>query len=147
MKTPLTVILEKKKIPVVTVSASMTAFEAVGVMNEKKISTVLIVEEDNLVGIFTERDVLRRVVGASLDPKATVLRDVMSSGLTTITVESTIDETMTLMTEKHCRHLPVLQDGQLVGVISVGDVSRWLSALCRAEAENLKEYIGGGYSG
>jgi len=147
MNTSIAVLLEHKDSTVHTVSPTLTVAEAVQVMIEKKVSSVLVMEQKRLVGIFTERDVLRRVIGANLDPKATKLRDVMSTGLATISPATTLKDTMEIFSEKHCRHLPVISGEQLVGVISIGDVSRWLTNLHRAEAEQLRDYISGGYSG
>ena len=119
--------------------------DAVAEMNRHRIGSVLVIDDGRLVGIFTERDVLRRVVGSAMDPKSTLIADVMTAGVITISPEATIEETMVLFTEKRCRHLPVLEDGRLVGTISIGDVTRWMSDAHRAEAEHLKNYITGGF--
>jgi CBS domain-containing protein len=103
-------------------------------------------EGDEVVGIFTERDVLRRVVGASVDPKIMRVADVMTKDLITISLETTIEETMVIFAEKRCRHLPVISNGELVGLISIGDISRWVADAHRAEAEHLKNYISGGFA-
>lgn len=147
MKTPIAVLLERKKIPVRSVSSTLTVAEAVAVMNDQKISSVLIMDSDKLIGIFTERDVLQRVIGARLDPHTTPLREVMSVDVATITAAATLDETMALFAEKHCRHLPAMDGDKVVGMISAGDISRWLGEVYRAEADHLKDYISGGYSG
>jgi CBS domain-containing protein len=99
-----------------------------------------------LAGIFTERDVLRRVVGACLDPELTPIAKVMTVDVLTVEPSATVQEVMDIFTEKRCRHLPVMQAGRLVGVISIGDVSRWVANLHRAEAESLRQYIAGGLS-
>jgi CBS domain-containing protein len=115
-------------------------------MNTHKVSSVLIMDAGRLAGIFTERDVLRRVVGANLDPAKVTMADVMSKGVTTVTRQTTIEEALEIFTGKVCRHLPVVDDGKVIGLISVGDISRWLSSMHRAEADQLKEYINGGFS-
>jgi CBS domain-containing protein len=115
-------------------------------MNRLRIGSIVVVENNRLAGIFTERDVLRRVVGTRLDPETVRVADVMTSDLITITPETTVEETMILFAEKRCRHLPVIADGRLIGLISIGDVSRWVADLHRAEAEHLKNYISGGFS-
>lgn len=124
----------------------MTVAEAVAEMNRNRVGSVLVLDNGKLAGIFTERDVLRRVVGAGLDPTRTLVADVMTAGVQTITPEVTIEETMQLFTEKRFRHLPVVENGKLCGTISIGDVTRWMSDHHRAEAEYLKNYITTGFS-
>ena len=124
----------------------MTISDAVAEMNRHRVGSVLVLDAGRLVGIFTERDVLRRVVGAGVDPKRTLVADVMTSGVITISSEVSIEETMVLFTEKRCRHLPVLDNGKLVGAISIGDITRWMADAHRAEAEHLKNYITTGFS-
>lgn len=115
-------------------------------MNRNRVGSVVVMEGDRLVGIFTERDVLRRVVGAGLDPKRALVTDVMSAGVLTIAPDTTVEQTMKIFTEKRCRHLPVIVDDRLGGTISIGDVTRWMADHHRAEAEHLKNYITGGFS-
>jgi CBS domain-containing protein len=81
-----------------------------------------------------------------LDPETVRVADVMTSNLITVTPETTVEETMIIFAEKRCRHLPVIAGGQLIGLISIGDISRWISDTHRAEAEHLKNYISGGFS-
>jgi CBS domain-containing protein len=145
MNTPVAVLLSRKGSAVQTVPSSDTVAGAVRVMNEKKIGSVLVVEGGRLVGIFTERDVLSRVVADGLDPRTTPVTAVMTSRLVTITPEMTLGDVMGIFTHKRCRHLPVVADGELLGLISIGDVSRWLTDTHRAEAEHLRQYISGGY--
>ncbi len=146
MNAPISAILDRKGRSVVSVSPSMTVCEAVTEMNRQRIGSVLVLEHGELVGIFTERDVLRRVVGGGLDPRRALVAEVMTRGVLTITPESTIEETMVLFTEKRCRHLPVVDHGRLVGTISIGDITRWIAEAHRAEAEHLKNYITSGFS-
>ena len=146
MKSSISVLLARKDPTIQSVTSSMTIAYAVHVMNDKKVSSVLVLDDGKLMGIFTERDVLRRVVGASLNPAKVLIREVMTSGITTVTNQTTIEEALEIFTQKVCRHLPVLDGEKVVGMISVGDVSRWLADVHRAEAEQLKNYISGGFS-
>ena len=146
MKTSISVLLDRKDSTIQSVTPTMTIADAVQVMNDKKVSSVLVLDEGKLLGIFTERDVLRRVVGDSLDPTKVTIREVMSTGINTVTKLTTIEEALEIFTQKVCRHLPVLEGEQVVGMISTGDLSRWLADVHRAEAEQLKDYISGGYS-
>ena len=144
MNAPITAILERKGKNVFSVPPTVSVADAVAEMNRNRVGSVLVLDGGRLVGIFTERDVLRRVVGAGLDPKRSLVSDVMTSGVLTISPETTVEETMTIFTEKRCRHLPVLDGGRLVGTISIGDITRWMADAHRAEAEHLKNYITGG---
>jgi CBS domain-containing protein len=146
MNTTLTTLLEQKGGSVYTISSTVTVAEAVQEMNTHKVGAVLVMHGLQLAGIFTERDVLRRVVGASLDPKLTPITQVMTANVLTVAPTATVQEVMDIFTEKRCRHLPVMQAGRLVGVISIGDVSRWVANLHRVEAESLRQYIAGGLS-
>lgn len=146
MNTSIATLLEHKGGSLHTVPSTVTVLEAVQEMNRNKIGSVLVMDGQRLVGIFTERDVLRRVVGGELDPMTTPVTKVMSGNVMTISSEATVQEVMDLFTEKRCRHLPVMNGGRLVGLISIGDVSRWVGSLHRAEAESLRQYITGDLS-
>jgi CBS domain-containing protein len=145
MNAPISTILDRKGRNVFSVPPNVTVIDAVGEMNRQRVGSVLVLDGGRLVGIFTERDVLRRVVGSGLDPKRALVADVMTSGVITISPETTIDEAMQIFTEKRCRHLPVMENNRLVGAISIGDVTRWVSDANRVEAEHLKNYIAGGF--
>lgn len=145
MNTPISAILERKGPVVHAVPSTYTISHAVDEMNRHRIGSIVVVEGNQLVGIFTERDVLRRVVGAAVDPKVMRVADVMTKNLITITAETTIEEVMVIFTEKRVRHLPVIANGELIGLISIGDISRWIADTHRAEAEHLKNYIAGGF--
>jgi CBS domain-containing protein len=144
MNTPITAILDRKGSIVHSVAPTLSVYDAVSEMNRHRIGAIIVVDGTRLVGMFTERDVLRRVVGAGIDPKRSLVADVMSPGVITIGPEATIEQTMTIFTEKRCRHLPVVSAGALRGVISIGDVTRWMADVHRAEAEHLRNYITGG---
>jgi len=145
MDTPISALLERKGSLVHSVSSSLTVSAAVAEMNHLRVGCVVVLDGDRLVGIFTERDVLQRVVGAGLDPKTTGVSTVMTGNVITIPPDTTVQQVMTLFTERRCRHLPVLVAGRLAGLISIGDVSRWLVDVHRTESEHLKNYIAGGF--
>lgn len=145
MNTPISAILDRKGRKVFSVLPAMTVTEAVAEMNRHRVGSVLVLDGGRLVGIFTERDVLRRVVGPAIDPMRTRVSDVMTPNVLTIPPDATIEDTMVLFTEKRCRHLPVIEDGRLIGTISIGDITRWMADAHRAEAEHLKNYITGGF--
>jgi CBS domain-containing protein len=138
--------LEGKGRALHAVPVTVTVFEAVEAMNRHRIGAMLVMNGAKLAGIFTERDVLTRVISASLEPKATPVSRVMSADVITIAPEATVQQVMDIFAEKRCRHLPVIQNDKLVGLISIGDVSRWVANAHRAEAESLRQYIAGGLS-
>jgi CBS domain-containing protein len=146
MDTPVSALIERKGSVVHAVASTITITDAVAEMNKHRIGSILVLDGGEIVGIFTERDVLLRVVGAGVDPKATRLADVMSRNVQTIPSSTTVDQTMALFAERQCRHIPVVDNGQLKGLISIGDISRWVADVSRAEADHLKNYISGGFS-
>ena len=147
MNTSIATLLEHKGGTVKTVPVSFSVSEAVKEMNRHKIGCMLVMDGARLAGIFTERDVLTRVVAAELDPKTTPVTRVMTGNVLTTTPEATVQQMMDTFSEKRCRHMPVMKDGQVIGIISIGDVSRWVASAHRAEAETLRQYISGGLSG
>jgi len=145
MNTSISVLLEHKGRATVSVAPTMTVSDAAREMNRRKVGSVLVMENGRLVGIFTERDLLWRVVAAGMDPKTTVLAKVMTRDPITVGPTTPIQHVMDVFTEKRFRHLPVVDEGQLRGLISIGDVLRWAADVHRLEAEQLKQYITGGY--
>jgi CBS domain-containing protein len=145
MNVPITAILDRKGRQVYSVPPGVSIAEAVAEMNQRRVGCVLVIDGTQLVGVFTERDVLRRVVGAGLDPRNSPVSAVMTANVITISHDAMIEETMAIFTEKRCRHLPVVEDGRVCGTISIGDVTRWMAEAHRAEAEHLKNYITNGF--
>ena len=146
MNTTIATLLEQKDGAVFTIPSTVTVAEAVQEMNAHKVGSVLVMNGLRLAGIFTERDVLRRVVGADIDPRLTPITKVMTSEVLTIEPCATVQEVMDIFANRRCRHLPVMTDGKLLGVISIGDVSRWVANSHRVEAESLRQYIAGALS-
>ncbi|SRR5579885_317106 len=145
MNVPVSTLLERKGSKVFSIPPTVTVFDAVAEMNRHRIGAIVVLDGERLVGMFTERDVLRRVVGAGIDPRRALVSEVMTAEVITIGPEATLEETAAIFTEKRCRHLPVVVDEKLIGLISIGDISRWMGDAHRAEAEHLKNYIAGGF--
>lgn len=116
-------VLVSKGAEVVTVSPDQTVLEAAQLMNEKHIGAVPVVTNDTVVGIFSERDILRRVVAKEREPSKTHVRDVMTSPVICAASNSSLDEIRTVMREKRIRHIPVVEDGHLEGILSIGDLN------------------------
>jgi CBS domain-containing protein len=114
-------------------------------MNRERIGAVLVHDGERVVGIFTERDVLTRVIDQGRDPAATPVAEVMTSALITVGPATTVAEAMAVVTEKRCRHLPVMEGDRLVGLVSIGDLTRWLTRHQAWHIEDLVRYITGAY--
>lgn len=141
MDTKIGIVVDNKGGRVERVDSGVTVRSAVGVMNQHVIGSVLVFDGDRLVGIFTERDVLTRVVAEGRDPAAVRVGEVMTRTLIVIDRGTTVHQAMTLMTSKRCRHLPVLEDGRVVGVISIGDLTRWVIRHQERAITDLTDYI------
>jgi CBS domain-containing protein len=144
MNAPVSTLLESKTTTVFSVPVTVTVSEAVQEMNRRKIGSVLVMEGGVLVGIFTERDVLMRVVAADRDPKTTPVAHVMTRSPVTIHSSMTIEEVMDLHSGKHFRHLPVVENGRVIGMISVRDILRWLADANSRKADQLEDFIESG---
>ena len=131
-----------------SVTGRDTVAEAVCEMCHRNVGSVVVIENGRFVGLLTERDVLTRVVAAGRQPDLTCVADVMTRHPVVTSPRTTVEETMNLFTEKRCRQIPVIDEetDRLVGLISIGDVTRWLVETHRAEAQHLRQYIAGGYT-
>jgi CBS domain-containing protein len=126
---------------VVSIPGTATVYDAAHLMNEHGIGGVLVTDGGRLAGIFTERDVLRRVVAEGRDPRQTLVHDVMTSPVMTIAPETTMDELRSLITEKRIRHLPVVGAQGLMGVVTSGDVMAWEVDEQRHTIQHLQDYV------
>lgn len=145
METRVHDILRHKGTNVLTIEPSATVFESISRMVDHNVGSILVVEDDEVAGIFTERDYLRRIVLEGRTSKTTRVEEVMTSDVVWVDPGYTVDECMALMTENKCRHLPVLDDGELTGLISIGDCVKQVSRTARARVEELQNYISGKY--
>jgi CBS domain-containing protein len=120
-------ILDEKGTEVLQIEADTSVFEAVKRMVEANVGSLLVTEGGEIGGIVTERDYLRRVALEGRTDKETAVREIMSSPLIVVTPQTTIDECMALMTDRRIRHLPVVEGGKVVGVVSIGDIVKFKS--------------------
>jgi len=146
-KIPVTDLLQEKGVSVYWVSDDATVDVAVAEMNRHRIGSVLVQHQGKVVGIFTERDVLTRVVSSGRAPAVTTIREVMTSDFQWITPGTFVEDAMQLMTDKRVRHLPVLENEKSVGMISIGDITRWLLRVNEMEADSLRRYVADEYPG
>jgi len=127
MNNPISALLDGRESMIHSVPPHATVFEAVQKMVQARIGAVLVVEGENLVGIFSERDVLVRVVSLQRNPMTTPVAHVMTIDPVTIDAATTVEEVLDQHSGREFRHLPVLEDGRLVGMVSVRDLLRWVA--------------------
>ncbi len=137
MQAKLREVLKYKGRIVHSVEPDSTVRDAVRLMNRLRIGAVLVLEGSALVGIFTERDVLVRVVAADRDPRTTPVAEVMTASPLTVSPDIRVAEALRLVTEQRKRHLPVVEGQELLGLISLGDLSAWTTRSLQAEVDEL----------
>jgi CBS domain-containing protein len=136
-------LLDSKGRDVLTVRPDQPVHEALDNMAKLSAGTSVVMDGGEVVGIFSERDVIRKVVLEGKDIDDVLVKDIMSSNLTTVSLETSLDQCMKLMTDKRIRHLPVLRDKQLCGIVSIGDVVKYLIVEKDFKIKNLESYISG----
>lgn len=136
-------LLNKKGNHVWSISPNATVYEALELMAEKNIGAVLVMEGDKLLGIFSERDYARRCILLNRRSKETAVKELMTADVITIPPSATIDDAMALMSEHHIRHLPVVEDGKVVGVVSIGDIVKAVIENQAHIISHLEGYITG----
>jgi CBS domain-containing protein len=137
-------ILADKGGDVLRIESDASVFDAVQQMVEANVGSLLVMEGGDIVGIVTERDYLRRVTLEGRTDKETPVREIMSSPLIVVTPETSIDECMAVMTDRRIRHVPVVDGGEVVGVVSIGDLVKFKSKLQSFEIQYLTDYIKAG---
>jgi CBS domain-containing protein len=134
-------ILDEKGRAVLQIDAAEPVLEAARLMVERNVGSLLVTEGGETVGIVTERDYLRRVAAEELDGRKTSVREIMSAPLVVVTPQTSVDECMALMTDRRIRHLPVVDEGNIAGLVSIGDVVRFQSREQSFEIQFLQDYI------
>ena len=130
-----------KPLETFSVTSNTSVLEALKIMTEKNISALLIVEEERLLGIFTERDYARKIVLQGKASKDTPISEAMTANPITVTLTDSIDLCMQIMTDKHIRHLPVVAENKAVGMVSIGDVVKFIIADQKQTISQLESYI------
>jgi CBS domain-containing protein len=126
-----------------SIAPDTIVYNALEIMVEKNVSALVVMESGKLVGIFSEKDYARKVILKGKASKQTKIRDIMSEDIVTVSPSNSIDDCMKLMTNNFIRHLPVIQDDQLVGIISIGDVVKYIIDEQKFIIQNMEQYIGG----
>ena len=130
----------KKVSSVWSIGPNATVIDAIGLMDEKNVGALPVVENGKLVGIVSERDYTRKIILKGRSSKDTPVSDIMTKQILTVNPSSRVTECMQIMTDKRVRHLPVVDGTNLVGILSIGDVLNWLIWAQKATIDNLERY-------
>lgn len=136
-------ILRTKGNTTFSITPGTTVYHALEIMLEKNVSALVVLENEELKGIFTERDYARKVILKGKASRDTLIGEIMSADVITVSPRSSIDDCMRLMTGKFIRHLPVMEDGKLVGIVSIGDLVKYIIDEQKFIIENMEHYITG----
>ena len=139
-------ILRDKGYVVHFIGPRATVLQAVELMCSRRVGALLVADTKATLGIISERDVLTRVILERRDPADTRVDQVMTHAVACVRPNTNTREAMAVMTERRCRHLPVVTDGAVIGMVSIGDLVRWVSREQEIEIRMLTEYVHGGYS-
>ena len=140
-------ILGQKGSQVYSIPPYSSVFEALQTLAEKDTGALVVMQGDAVVGMLSERDYARKVFLSGRSSKETLVEEIMSAPAVTVSPSTTVDECMHVMTANRCRHLPVMEDGKVVGVVSIGDLVSWIITVQDFTIHQLEDYITGGYPG
>ena len=143
MDTKIQTLLDRKGHEVYSIQAKQTVYEAIAQMDAQNVGGLIVKDCEKIVGIITERDYLSKVILRDRSSKKTSVETIMTRNLVSITPEHTVEEAMRLLTEKRCRHLPVFKDGQLDGILSIGDLVKAIITNQESEIHFLQDFISG----
>jgi CBS domain-containing protein len=139
-------ILGQKGTEIFSIAPDATVFEAIELMANKNVGAVLVLRDGQLLGLFSERDYTRKVMLRGKRSRETQVQEIMSTDLTVVTSREPVENCLRMMTDKRIRHLPVVDGDTLRGVISIGDLVKWVIASQSAAIAHLESYISGGYT-
>ena len=140
-------ILDRKGVTVWSVSPNDTVFEAISTMAEKNVGALPVLEGGRLVGMVSERDYARKVILLGRGSRETTVAEIMTSNVRTVGLDDSVQACLQLMTENRIRHLPVMVEGKLAGIISIGDCVNWIISAQTAAIDDLERFVTGAYPG
>lgn len=140
-------LLRRKGYEVWSLSPTAFVYDAIVMMADKHVGALLVISERRLVGIISERDYARKVILQGRSSKETQVHEIMTTPVIVVTPRHTVDESMRIMTTKRIRHLPVTEDENVVGIVSIGDLVNWITSAQEDTIRQLEGYITGRYSG
>jgi len=140
-------ILKQKGHNVWQVSPEASVYEAIELMAEKSAGALMVISEGGLVGVLSERDYARKIILEGKSSRQTPVKEIMTSPAIFVTPDQTVEESMRIMTDKHIRHLPVVEDGVVLGVVSIGDLVKWIISAQQQTISQLHSYISNSYPG
>jgi CBS domain-containing protein len=140
-------ILNRKSGDVFSIPPDATVFQAIEMMDKKNVGALLVMKNDQLLGIISERDYTRKVMLRGKRSRETKVAEIMSTNVTVTHLSEPVEKCLRLMTDKHIRHLPVVEEDRVVGVISIGDLVKHVISCQSAAIAHLEHYIHGGYAG
>ena len=138
-------VLAGKRREVWSIPPQATVFNAIALMAEKSVGALLVMSGDQLEGIISERDYARKVVLLDKSSRTTQVKEIMSKAVFTVTPDHTISDCMQIMTQQRIRHLPVMEAGRVAGIVTIGDLVKWLANKQAETIEHLQAYISGSY--
>jgi len=136
-------LLDSKGRHIISVAPGASVFEAIKIMADKTIGSLLVMEDDEICGIITERDYARKVIIKGRSSESTMVSEIMSTKVLTTSSSQSVNSCMELMTEKRIRHLPVVEDNRVIGMISIGDLVEAIISDQQEEIQQLEHYISG----
>ena len=136
-------LLDRKGGDTISITREASVFDAIKLMADHAVGSLLVMDGNNLIGIVTERDYARKVILKGRSSEGTQVGDIMTTEVLTATAEQTVNDCMTLMTEKRIRHLPIVAADEVIGMISIGDLVQAIISDQREEIEQLENYISG----
>ena len=136
-------VLNAKGYAVETVTPETSVYEALQKLSNREVGALVVLEKGELCGLFSERDYARKVALQGRNSKETQVQEIMTRRVITLEPQQTVEACMVLMTDKHIRHLPVLEEGRLIGIVSIGDIVKAVIEAQRLTIEELESYITG----
>jgi len=140
-------VLATKTREIWSIEPTETVYRAIEMMADRGVGALLVMSDDRLLGIISERDYARKIILKDRSSRKSLVRDIMTSQVVTVTRDHSVDQCLEIMTEKRVRHLPVMEDREVVGMVTIGDLVKWIITLHEETIGHLQAYISGSYPG